>query len=138
MHGLDNPFTNGLMLGGTAAVVLLLAVGPLAVFAMPLARAWRKGGMAYGRLATQIGLQLENAWLAPPGRQPRPMLSEPDFSATTDLYQVVGNVNSMRFLPVDPRSIVILLAFTLAPFVPAALISMPADEIMAEVKALLF
>lgn len=138
MHGLDSPFTNGLMLGGTAGVVLLLAVGPLAVFAMPLARAWRKGQMAYGRLANQIGLQLEDAWLVPPGPRPRPMLSEPDFSATTDLYQVAGNVNSMRFLPVDPRSIVILLGFTLAPFVPAAFVSMPAAEIMAEVKALLF
>lgn len=138
MHGLANPFTNGLLLGGTVGVVLLLAVGPLAVFAIPLARAWRKGGMAYGRLATQIGLQLENAWLGPPGPQPRPMLAEPDFSATTDLYQVVGNVNSMRFLPVDPRSILILVGFTLAPFVPAALISMPASVILSEVKALLF
>lgn len=138
MHGLANPFTNGLLLGGAVGIVLLLAVGPVAVFAVPLARAWRKGGMSYGRLANEIGLQLESAWLTSPGRVAKPMLSEPDFSATTDLYQVVANVNSMRFLPVDPRSILILIGFTLAPFVPAALISMPASLILAEVKALLF
>ena len=136
LHGLATIYTNGLLIGGTAAVVLLLAVGPLAVFVVPQARAWRQGSFAYGSLANQLGRQFERAWFT--GKPRGSMLSEPDFSAATDLYQLVANVYAMRFLPVDPRSIVILLTFTLAPFLPAALISVPASVILDEVKALLF
>ena len=86
-------------------------------------------------MAGEMGVQFERSWFS---GDERPMLSEPDFSAAIDLYQVVSNVYSMRFIPVDPRSLLMLAAATLAPFVPAMFLSMPAQMVIGELKALLF
>lgn len=138
MRGEANQFTDGLLIGGTALLVTVLAVGPLMAFSMPLAQTWRRGSMSYGVLATRLGVQFEKAWIRPdPLDKDRPMLSEPDFSAATDLFQVVSNVYSMRFLPIEPRSMVILLACSLVPFLPAMFLSMPAQVVIQELKGLL-
>lgn len=134
-HDLATPFTNLLLIGGVAALALTLAVGPLLFFMRPLMQSWRQGALEYGVLASEMGVQFERSWFS---GDERPMLSEPDFSAAIDLYQVVSNVYSMRFIPVDPRSLLMLAAATLAPFVPAMFLSMPAQMVIGELKALLF
>ncbi|CAN7265062.1 hypothetical protein LJR164_001201 [Phenylobacterium sp. LjRoot164] len=134
-HDLATPFTNLMLVGGVAVLALTLAVGPLLFFMRPLMQSWREGALEYGVLASDMGVQFERSWF---GASPRPMLSEPDFSAATDLYQVVSNVYSMRFIPVDPRSLLMLVAATLAPFVPAMFLSMPTEMVIGELKALLF
>ena len=134
-HDLATPFTNLMLIGGVAILVLALAVGPLLVFMRPLTQSWREGALAYGVLASDLGVQFERRWFGGPAR---PMLSEPDFSAAADLYQVVSNVYAMRFVPVDPRSLLMLAAATLAPFVPAMFFSMLAETVIDELKALLF
>ena len=136
LSGAAGPLTNPFLFSGTAALVLLLGVGPLLAFCPRLMSTWRSGSMAYGALAMRLGRQFEHEWLTPQAE--RPMLDRPDFSATTDLYQVVGNVFAMRFVPVDLRSVAILLAASLAPFVPAMFLSMPTSEVIAEIKGLLF
>jgi len=65
-------------------------------------------------------------------------LTAPDFSATTDLYQVVSNVYEMRFVPVDLTSVTLLIGAMLLPFVPVLPLAMPIGEIMQGVKSLLF
>lgn len=135
-HGLDTPFTTPLLMGGVAVISLIFAVGPLLTFSRPLMQAWRQGAMHYGALATDMGAQFERTWFT--GDRGRPMLAEPDFSAATDLYQVVSNVFAMRFVPIDPRSLIILMGATLAPFVPAMFLSMPAQLVIDELKGLLF
>lgn len=135
-HDLAVPFTDAVLMGGVTVLMLALAVGPLLFFMRPLMQAWRQGALRYGMLATDMGIQFERSWFR--GRHDRPMLSEPDFSATTDLYQVVSNAYGMRFVPVEPRSLLMLVGATLAPFVPAMFLSMPADVVIDELKALLF
>jgi hypothetical protein len=134
-HDLATPFTNVLLVGGVAALALILAVGPLLFFMRPLMQSWRQGALEYGVLASDMGVQFERSWF---GGNERPMLAEPDFSAATDLYQVVSNVYSMRFIPVDPRSLLMLVVATLTPFVPAMFLSMPTQMVLGELKALLF
>lgn len=138
LRGEANQFTDGLLIGGTALLILLLAIGPLATFAVPLAKTWRSGAMSYGVLATRLGVQFEASWMSKTSDKERAMLAKPDFSAATDLFQVVSNVYSMRFLPIEPRSLVILLCFSLAPFLPAMFLSMPAEVVIQELKGLLF
>ncbi|WP_312162620.1 hypothetical protein [Phenylobacterium sp.] len=135
-HDLATPYTDPMLMAGIVVLVLAFAVGPLLFFMRPLMQAWRQGALRYGVLATDMGVQFERNWFR--GAPGRPMLSEPDFSAATDLYQVVSNVYGMRFVPVDPRSLVMLVAATLAPFVPAMFLSMPAQVVIDELKALLF
>lgn len=135
-HGLDTPFTDPMLIVGVAVLVLAFAVGPLLFFVRPLMQAWRQGALLYGVLATDMGAQFEQTWFHRP--HDRKMLSQPDFSSTTDLYQVVSNVYGMRFIPVEPRSLIMLVGATLAPFVPAMFLSMPAQVVINELKALLF
>ncbi|WP_380873148.1 hypothetical protein ACFB49_39700 [Sphingomonas sp. DBB INV C78] len=136
--GATNQFTDGLLIGGTALFVTLLFVGPLTPFSIPLMKSWRNGAMAYGALASELGQQFERRWFAQSRTSDPGILGEPDFSAATDLYQVVGNVYAMRFIPVDLRSIMILLGMTLVPFIPAMFLSMPTEVVIAELKGLLF
>lgn len=44
----------------------------------------------------------------------------------------------MRFIPIDLRSIVILVAVMLLPFVPVLLLAVPIDQILSGLKGLLF
>lgn len=136
--GQVTPFTDGLLIGGTATLVVLLFVGPLLSFSTPLVQCWRNGALVYGGLASDLGNQFETRWFAEARARGPDILSEPDFSAACDLYGVVSNVYAMRFIPVDVRSIFILLGATLFPFVPAMFLSMPTDIVLAELKGLLF
>ncbi|MCJ8158562.1 hypothetical protein [Sphingomonas sp. LaA6.9] len=138
LAGQATPFTDGLLVGGIALVSMLIFVAPLAVFSSRLAHVWRQGSMIYGALATELGAQFEQSWFADARPVERQMLSEPDFSAATDLYQVVSNVYAMRFVPVDVRSLIILLGATLAPFVPAMFLSMPTEAVLTELRGLFF
>jgi len=137
-NGAATQFTNWLLIGGTAAITVLLFIGPLLSFASPLVRCWRDGTMAYGALAAGLGQQFERRRFAESRETGPDILGEPDFSAAADLYGVVSNVYAMRFVPVDLRSIAILLGTTLAPFIPAMFLSMPTDVVIAELKGLFF
>lgn len=114
-------------------VVLVLVAGPTAVFAGRLLAAWRRGIFEYGALAHTVGLAFERRWLGPSDLPRPPPLEASDFSATTDLYSIVGNVYAMRFIPLDWRSVFLLVIATLVPFVPVILAAAPLDVI---VKAL--
>lgn len=156
LSGTSSSFTDGLLAGGTVAVVGVLCIGPLCAFSGRMMETWRWGSMAYGALATELGTRLEAAWLdrhdrlltegrndgtgggasdAEGGRPP--ILEAPDFSAAADLFAVAGGVQTMRFIPVDMRSVVILVLATLLPFVAALFLTMPFDVVLATLKSLL-
>lgn len=134
--GIASALTNPLIIGGTLAFVLIICVGPLLIFSPLLTRTWRDGSMAYGPMAMRLGGQLERRWLSKKATDE--MLDAPDFSAATDLYQVISNVYAIRFVPVDTRSLLILIGATLFPFLPAMFLSMPTTEVMQELKGLIF
>jgi hypothetical protein len=79
-------------------------------------------------------------WLRPSwrlGRVGGDALEAPDFSATTDLYSIVANVYQLRLVPVEVRSLLILLSATLLPFVPVLLMAVPLDTLLQRVAGLL-
>ena len=88
----------------------------------------------FGELATSFGLQFGKEWFAPGRRVEREALDRSDFSAATDLYQVVDRVQAMRFVPLDRVNLLMLAGATLAPFVPVVVLAIPIDTM---VKALL-
>ena len=97
---------------------------------MPLRRARIRGIFAYGELASAVGQRFERRWLDRHGALDDDVLSVPDFSATTDLYQVVGNVAAMRLVPVNLWILVPLVIVTLLPFVPIVLAILPLRELL--------
>jgi hypothetical protein len=127
------------LIAGSIAVVTAMFVVPLAAFSGVLVREWRRGVLGYGALAAAVGRQFEAKWLGSSGAGPREnALAAPDFSAIADLYQSVGNVHQMRFVPLDLKSLASFVVLLLLPFLPVLLLSIPPDQVLAGLKSLLF
>lgn len=121
---------------GVAALSVAFFSAPLLVFFGRLLEAWRRGVFEYGALADGIGREFERKWLKREDRADESILERPDFSAATDLYQVVDRVHEMRLVPVDFRSLVMLASATLLPFLPVVLLGLPFDEILSGLAGL--
>jgi hypothetical protein len=124
------------IIGGALLAVVLFA-GPLLVFSLQLLDEYRRGVSEYGALARGLGREFERKWFARDRKLNEEILSVQDFSATTDLYQIVANVYAMRFVPVDLKSLMMLVGTTLLPFLPVALLATPLDVLLANLKNLL-
>jgi hypothetical protein len=122
---------------GMLVFVAALITAPLLVFTPTLIQVWRRAAFEYGALADRMGAAFEDKWLRPDQLADPNILGQQDFSATTDLYAVVANIYDMRFIPIDLRSLVILVAVMLLPFVPVLLLAVPIDQILSGLKGLL-
>ena len=122
---------------GLIVFVLLLFVGPLLVFIFKLHAQKVEGIFTYGTLADRVGYQFEEKWLRNYDEHGGEALDAPDFSATTDLYSIVGNVHNMKLFPFELRAVVSLVAITLLPFIPVVAMMMPIKLIVKEVARLL-
>jgi hypothetical protein len=122
---------------GLIVFVLVLFVGPLLVFVWKLHSKKVEGIFSYGGLADDVGRQFEEKWLQNYEKFKTSALEAADFSATTDLYQVVANVHDMKVLPFELRAVVSLIIVTLLPFIPVVLMTMPVKLILSELARLL-
>jgi hypothetical protein len=124
--------------GGLLLAIVAVFAAPLLVFTPVLMNAWRRGALEYGALADRVGAAFEDKWLAPDRKADRGALDKPDFSATTDLYSIVSNVYALRLVAIDPASLAMFGGALLIPFAPVVLLAMPAEQILAGLKKLLF
>lgn len=108
------------------------------MFTDKLLEAWRRGIFAYGALASAVGRQFERKWLTRTEAIDAGALEVPDFSATTDLYQIVSNVYRLWIVPLDFSSLGLLVIATLLPFLPVVLPVVPLKVIVADLTHLLF
>jgi hypothetical protein len=122
---------------GLVIVTVGLFAGPSLVFMSTLLKTWRRGVFDYGALADRMGRQFEQKWLRDID-EGRYTLDAPDFSAMTDLQQMVANVYQMRLMPLDVGSVIGLIIATLLPLVPVLLLAAPFDEIFLVLTGLLF
>jgi hypothetical protein len=130
VHGSVQLMSFKYLIGGTVVACVVLFTAPLLAFAPRLAAERRKGMRQYGQLATAFGLEFEREWLPLARPLTRDVLDRGDFSAATDLYQVVDRVLAMRFVPVDRVNLIMLAGATLLPFLPVALIALPFDQLI--------
>ena len=126
-----------MLAGSLAVVVLILFVGPLFIFIFKLHAKKIEGIYSYGSLADDVGRQFEEKWFRNYEEFRSGALEAPDFSATTDLYQVVANVHDMKLFPFELRAVVSLVAAALLPFIPVVLMMMPVKSIVTELARLL-
>jgi len=105
----------------------------------PVLRSLRvRGSVEYGTLSCVVGHAFEAKWISnDAGNGRSDALEAPDFSATTDLYSIASNVYQMRYLPLGPKAVGELIVFTLLPFVPVVLLSVPIDTLLQELKKIL-
>ncbi|QCI63858.1 hypothetical protein [Phreatobacter stygius] len=118
-------------------VVLGLLAAPVVMFTGTLAGQARRGVFDYGKLAGEVGQQFEARWIKRDRKVSEDALEAPDFSATTDLYQVVANAQSIRIVPIDLQSIIMLVASMVLPFIPVMLMKVPIDVVLHGLKGLL-
>jgi hypothetical protein len=122
--------------GAYVAAVVVLLNAPQLVFFGNLLEAWRRGTMEYSVLADRFGREFERKWFSRTARFDEGVLERQDFSAATDLYQVVDRVYSMRLFPLHIRSIVTQAAATLLPFLPVTLMAVPFDDVVSRLAGL--
>ena len=123
-------------IAGVAVFSVILFCGPLLLFIPKLLREWQRGIFQYGALADRFGREFEHKWFS--GRKiDAGTMEVQDFSAATDLYQVVGNVYEMRLMPMDLRSVALLVVSTLLPFLPVLLLAIPLDTILSTLAGLM-
>jgi len=118
--------------------IVVFFCGPLFIFTRKLIAEKRRGILAYGSLALGMGRQFERKWFDRSGQIEEAALEVPDFSSTTDLYQIVSNVYGMWSIPIDFRDVIMLIVATLLPFIPVLFIVLPFDVILEDLTKLLF
>jgi hypothetical protein len=122
---------------GLAVLMLIISAGPPAVFVRTLRKAKTNGIFHYGKLAGNVGREFERKWVERTGVVDAGALEVEDFSATTDLYQIVANVYEMKDVPFGWRNLINLIIMVLLPFVPVALMAVPLKEILKALAKLL-
>lgn len=120
-----------------AVLLVLVVAGPLLVFAPSLRRARFQGILEYGDLAAQLGRRLEDKWFRAKREVDMDALAAPDFSATTDLYQVASKPGEMNSMPIDRKELTAFVIATLIPFVPLVLQAMPLSTLLESIVKLL-
>ena len=111
--------------------VLLVCVAPYFLFTSTLMRMRRRGMLSYGAFARAVGEQFEKKWLHRADNLDEDVLTVPDFSTTTDLYGVVGNINDIRIIPVSAVDLYALIGVALIPAIPVVIASIPFDTVIA-------
>jgi hypothetical protein len=127
----------GFLVAGLVVFVLFLFVGPLLVFFRNLRQLKVRGTFEYGALAEEVGSEFERKWLNRADGINESALEVPDFSATTDLYQIVSNVHELSEVPFDLKHLRSLIIAVLLPFVPVAMAAVPLKTILETVAKLL-
>ncbi|TAU72755.1 hypothetical protein [Rhizobium leguminosarum] len=137
---LGDPLTRQYLILSATLLLCALALfsAPLLILSPSLMSAWRRGALQYGALADRVGTAFENKWLTNENHVEITALDQQDFSATTDLYSVVANVYALRLVPIDLKSVVILLGAMLLPFIPVVFLALPGDQILAGLKQMIF
>lgn len=121
----------------SGAAALVLFSGPLFAFARPLHRAQLRGTLEYGALAAALGRRFEERWLAPGAAVGPDALGAPDFSATTDLYSIAGNVRQIAIIPAGVRDLAMLVIAAILPFVPLIFVVMPLSTLLKSIAGML-
>src|SRR5215813_10771977 len=122
---------------GLVVFVLILFVGPLTLFIGKLRATKRRGYFVYGALASEVGRQFERDLLYSERGAYEEGPNAQDFSSAANIYGIVANVYGMKDFPFGLRSLGLLIAVTLAPFVPVALMLMPVTEIIKDFAKML-
>ena len=89
---------------GGVAVLVLLVLFPLMVFAGQLARLKRTGLADYGRLAQRYVREFDQKWLR--GSEPgEPLIGSPDIQSLADLANSFEVVRQVRFVPFSKETV---------------------------------
>jgi len=117
--------------------VLVIALGPLLMFAPQLARTKRIGLREYGTLSQRYVHEFDAKWLRGEAPADEPFVGSADVQSLADLANSFEVVRTMRIVPITREAVVALAIATLLPVAPLLLTMMPLDELLRRLFALL-
>jgi len=115
---------------GAAGIVVLVCAGPLLTFVRRLIQAHHQGMLEYSALAMRMGERFRTKCLDPRPRVDQGTLDMSDFTGTNASYSIAANAFAIQALPVELRSVGLLIVTTFLPFVPVWLLAVPFDAVM--------
>jgi hypothetical protein len=120
----------------TAAVVLVV-VGPLLVFMMPLAAAKRTGLRRYREFSRRYVDEFDEKWLRGPAPRDEPLVGSADIQSLADLGNSFETISSMRVVPITKGAVIQLIVVTLLPVVPLLLTLISFEELIKRIVKVL-
>ena len=115
----------------------MLVVAPLLTFSGKLRAAGDRGVLDYGALANRVGREFERYWIECRGDFASNSLHGQLSSAAARMGTLSSNVYAMRLIPVDSRSVILLVVMTLLPFIPLVLMVLPLDIVVKDLAKFL-
>lgn len=125
-------------IGAMVVFVLLLALGPLVVFAGQLAQLRRTGLDEYGVLAQRLAGDFDAKWVRGGAPADEPFLGSPDISALADMGGSYEVIEDMRSVPIAPEALIPLVVAILLPMLPLTLTMMPLEALLETLVSLMF
>ena len=120
------------------AFMLLLALGPLLVFAGQLADVKRTGLREYGALSQRYVREFDLKWLRGGAPADEPLVGSGDIQSLADLGAGYERVQSMLFAPITKGAVIQVVGATLAPIAPLILTAIPLDQLLKTLVRVLF
>lgn len=105
-----------MIIGLFVSIVMILFLGPLFFFFIPLKRARDLGMLSYGVMLGKELTVFEKRWL-----KSSPDLKAEDFQTIDASISTVRTVHSMKLVPIRISNLVLVLTATVVPFLPAIL-----------------
>jgi hypothetical protein len=120
------------------ALLLVVVVGPLTVFAPKILAAKRKGLHEYGVLAAEYARRFEQRWVRQPDHDGQALLGAADIQSLADLDGAVSIIKSVAPLPVSRETLFQLILATVLPFAPLLFTLFPLEELLNRIIGAVF
>lgn len=122
---------------GLVALLLVLFLAPLAVFAPSLAATRRAALLEYGALVGRHGRLVQRRWIAGQPVGEAELLGAPELGPVADTLALYGAVQSMRPVPLDRGTILAIAVPAALPLLAVLAIQVPVREILGKVLSAL-
>ncbi len=119
------------------AVTVLVVVGPLLVFTLPLAAAKRAGLREYHRLSRRYVDEFDEKWLRGSAPPAEPLVGSADIQSLADLGNSFEKVRGMSIVPITWAAVIQLVTVVVLPIVPLLLTLISLEELLKRIVKVL-
>jgi len=120
---------NRLLIVSSILGVSFIYILPSLFFMKKLFDAKLRGILEYGVTTSRQSRAFFEKWVKGNISDSEKFLTDPDFSAHTDLNTIYDIIQKMRIIPIDTRKIIIVVLIIAAPYIPLSLVAFPASEV---------
>ena len=130
LHSVFSRQSLNMVLGLWVLLILLIFVGPLAIFGSKLAHLYRVGYLQYGSLSHLHAEQFHEKWVR--GRQAHlsELLTAPETTRLSDLARSFDRVRNTKLLPIDRLTIIQVAAAGAVPMLPVIVTQVPVADLL--------